>query len=212
MKHFKLLMIIIGTLASMIFIALIASLLQRDHIEFTNDDTIDVPVIYASDPMNGSSTPSVLIVHFGDHASDNSADISEHLTKLLEKYPEDIMIIWKDFPNYSLRPEAYTAAIAAHCAQDQHHFTSYQNFLIDHQYELNQELYIAIAKEIGLRENKFERCLRKEKTADQVNAGITQAEALNLTSAPTLFINDTRYTGALSYFELETIILNIIAK
>ncbi|MBU0614043.1 DsbA family protein, partial [Patescibacteria group bacterium] len=196
MKHFTSIMIFISAASLIIFIALITALLQRDKIEFTTGDELEIPIIYPKDEMKGSTNPSVVIVHFADFTSEYSADIYEHLNTLLEKYPEEIMVVWKDFPNSSLRPQAYSSAIAAHCAGNQNNFFTYGDYLIEHQFEINDDLYTAIAQEIGLRKNTFERCIKNKKTADLVESGINQANALGLTAAPTLYINDVKYTGS----------------
>ncbi len=79
-----------------------------------------------------------------------------------------------------------------------------------HQNDLGDELYTAAAQELDLSIGSFERCLRKESTLGLVDAGVEQAELLGLPSAPTLFVNGVRHSGAMKEFEVKDLVRTVI--
>ncbi|MFA6130954.1 MAG: thioredoxin domain-containing protein [Patescibacteria group bacterium] len=204
MKHFGLFILGVSIAACLIFAGLLATLLQNNKIEFTDETTITEPILLATDPMEGSDSPQVIIVIFGDFSSEISADLFAGLSTIVEEYANSVMVVWKDFSNETLDPESGRAAIAARCAQKQSAFFPYAEMLMEHQYDLGDELYLGIARELGLREGSFTRCLKKEKTRELVEESLAQVEALDLTAAPTTFIDGERVTGAISVNELRT--------
>ncbi|MFA6522363.1 MAG: thioredoxin domain-containing protein [Patescibacteria group bacterium] len=202
MKYFGVIMTALSTIASLVLIALIVTMLKGDQIEFTDAEAITKPVLLSSDPMSGATSPSVILVLFGDFASEISSDVYATLQTVLLEFPDTVMVVWKDFPNATLDPESERAAIAARCADKQNRFFEYADLLVRHQFDLGDELYIGAARELELREGAFTRCLNKEKTRSLVEESATQGNALNLTTAPTLFIGEERITGAISVNEL----------
>ena len=211
-KNFWKILAVFGILVFIIFICLLFGLRNKDKIVYTDETgPITSPVIERTDPYTGSTNPKVTVVYFGDFQNETGASIAQSLNKILEQYPDDVLLIWKDFPNESLHPEAVSAAIAARCAQDQKAFWLFYEMAFANQNQLGNDLYLAIAKDLELRENKFSRCLKRQKTK-LIEAGYLQAMELGLTTAPTIFVNDLSYTGQIRETELRTIIRNLIEQ
>ena len=209
-KNIKRFYLAASLLVSVVFIFLIAQLLQTGSVEFTDENVITTPVIKRSDPVIGSTAPSVVIVYFGNFTCRNCVDFSKNLMNMIETYPDALTVVWKDFPNVDLNPESYHAAIAARCADKQDAFWPYHDLLMANQQILQDEAYIAIATDLGLKEPSFERCLRKESPTKLIEESNTEAETLGLLAAPALFINGERHVGAMDARTLENLILDII--
>ncbi|SFL14248.1 DsbA family protein [Methylorubrum salsuginis] len=68
-----------------------------------------------------------------------------------------------------------------------------------------------ILRQAGFSKEKFETCLKDQKTYGAINAVKTRGlETFKVESTPTFFINGTKYSGALSIEELEKIIKPIL--
>lgn len=173
----------------------------------TTEETIDpnMPVITANDPVIGAENPRVVVVFFSEFSCEYCADIWNSLELLLEDYPEDLAIVWKDFPNESLRPESVPAAIGARCAGDQGAFWEFTSAAYEER-ELTEETITTVATTLELNERKFSSCLNKQTHLDIVRENVTEGVRLNLTGSPTLFINGKRYTGLLTTRELADVI------
>ncbi|MBU4315210.1 DsbA family protein [Patescibacteria group bacterium] len=206
--------IIIGTiiLFTCVFIFMIFAISGGNSIELTNipllgDEAIG-PVINKNDPVIGAENPSVTIFSFGDFANSTSTTLALSLNDMLKKYPNDIAIIWKDYPNSSLKPEAMPSAIAARCAQKQDEFWAFHDYLIKNSDILSKDLYLEIAKELNLWQWSFNRCISKEKTLSWVEDDVAEAIELSIPTSPTIFINGARYSGYISKQELEQLIIS----
>ena len=72
---------------------------------------------------------------------------------------------------------------------------------------------LQIARQTGFTQESFNTCLRDQPLLDGVNASRDRAsQRFGVTSTPTLFINGQMYQGALSFVELEKIIVPLIAS
>ncbi|MDP2632002.1 MAG: thioredoxin domain-containing protein, partial [Candidatus Uhrbacteria bacterium] len=159
----------------MIVLASMVANLEPELPAFMEDNGIQ-----KTDPTTGSANPNVVIVFFGDFANETSASISTSLSTLLQEFPNEVLVAWKDFPNSTLNNESARAAIAARCAQNQDAFWPYYDFLMSHQYELGAELYTEIAKELELDVKKFTSCLENLDTLDLVESSANEGLELDL--------------------------------
>ncbi|KKR22848.1 MAG: DSBA oxidoreductase [Candidatus Uhrbacteria bacterium GW2011_GWD2_41_121] len=195
---------------AIIFLIMLFSITSGNKIEFTNlpnlTQTPGQPTISSDNPIVGAENPKVIIVEFGDFANQTSISVAKSLNTLLEKYPDDLAIVWKDFPNTSLNPQAQAAAVAARCAQNQNAFWEFQKLLIVNSDILSSDLYPAIANDLDIWQWFYKRCLTKENTLSLVQDDLDEAYELSLPAAPSIFVNGQQYSGYLSSQELEQII------
>ncbi|MFH1767438.1 MAG: thioredoxin domain-containing protein [Patescibacteria group bacterium] len=202
---------IIAVVAFILFIFIVVNVLfqEKPHIVFEEEDGIDIPLVVSSDPQIGNKDAQVVIVNYGDFQSDGSAEVARSLSRLHEEFPDDLLVIWKDFPNTSLHPEAYQAALAARCAQDQDAFWQYHDLLFDTA-DFSNENLLTIAEGLELKMNKFENCLKKQTFSETVATSFNEGISLRIMGTPTLYINNRRYTGEMTEFYLQQLILDII--
>lgn len=204
-------LIFLGT-ALLVFIALISTLFKQDTIIYTDIPEQNMPTITKTDPVYGTSSPSVLIVYYGDFQCEYCAQTSTILKQVASEYKEDVTIVWKDFPNTSLHEEAVNAAVAARCAQKQNSFWPYYDMLMTNQRILEKQTYQEIAQQLNLRMWQFKMCVKRPKIKELVNASYEEGISLEITTAPTLFINGKRYTGVLRENDLRQLIEQILAQ
>lgn len=198
--------ITLGVFALIVFIFLIASLRFSNNITFTDDDAATGPSVTIVDPQIGGENAKVTIVNFGDYSCPSCATLDGDLASLLKKYPDDLKVVWKDMPNEQRHPEAIPAAIAARCAGEQDKFWEFHTVLMNNQTELSESLYVQTAGSFGLNVNTFMRCFEDEETKPLVERGFNEGLELAITTTPTIWINNERYTGILTASELEKVV------
>lgn len=204
-------LILFGALILIVFLALLFNLRDGDHIIYTDQAELPTaPQLTRDDPFYGALEPRVVIVHYSDFACQNCSKMAFILRDIQEQFPEDVTVVWKDFPNESIDSQAAYAAIAANCADKQGQFWPYHDFLMGNQNQLSEELYSQIAQELEMNINKFNRCYKKQQPLEKIQEDYTEGLALQITAAPTIFINGERYTGLISEFDLLMKIRNII--
>lgn len=205
---------LVGASVIVVFIILFFSfsLGVKDKISFTDNVTLTEPTITIADPSLGSATAPVTIVNFGDYQCESCAQLEMSLVALRAEYTDSLRIVWKDMPNTSQHEEALNAAVAAHCAGEQKSFWEYHTLLMANQASLGPELYSEIATELGLNSRAFARCSEDQNTLPLVQRGFDEGLALGIAATPTLFVNDERYTGAMSTTEIRRLIDKIISE
>jgi protein-disulfide isomerase len=144
-------------------------------------------------------------VVFSDFQCPYCADAMGALNGLMAKYPDKVLLIWKDFVNQA-HPQATNAAIAARCAQLQNKFWEYHAYLYANQEKLDGELYSQVAITIGLDENKFNQCYHNQETLPLVEDEFQEGQALGLDGTPYLYVNGTPVSGAVTLEQLEKMI------
>lgn len=171
----------------------------------TVQPTISEPIARTTDPRLGSSKADNIIIVFSDFQCPYCADLMGELNQLMAKYPDKILLIWKDFVNQA-HPEATNAAVAARCAALQDKFWEYHAYLYANQDKLGSDLYKQVAVTIGLDENKFNQCVQNQEALPLVEDEFQEGQALGLDGTPYLFVNGERFSGAVTLEQLEKMI------
>lgn len=173
----------------------------------TPTETRTEPSVSVIDPIRGLSTAQITIVDFGDFSCEACEEMDTAISQLLLLYPDDVRVVWKDAPNESLHPESMGAAIAARCADEQEMFWPYHDELFLRQTNLNNETYLTIAEDLELDNEEFTKCVENQDPLPRVEKSIEEAQELNLTATPTIFIGSQRFVGAVSFDDLRELIL-----
>ncbi len=148
------------------------------------------------DRSKGPQNAPVVIVEFSDFECPYCQRATETLNELLTRYPDEIRFIYKDFPLPN-HPNAFKAAEAGHCANDQGKFWQFHDILFERQEALDIESLKTYAGELGLDVNVFSTCLEESRHADSVNEDMSVARSYGTSSTPTLFINGRPVFGAM---------------
>ncbi len=210
--------IIIGfcALITVVFLIMIFSFLKGNSIELTDnpfvESNISQPAITNDSPVTGAQNPKVIIFHFGDFANATSTTVASTLNDLLLKYPDDLALVWKNYPNQSLNAQSMKSAIASMCAQKQDVFWEFHNYLIDNTDILSDDIYAQIAEQLDIWQWSYNRCVNNEKTLSLVENDVAEANALSVFASPTLFINNERISGYVSKQDLEQMIVSAIKQ
>lgn len=148
-------------------------------------------------PSIGPENAPIVIVEFSDFQCPFCKRFfDETLESLLAAYPDKIRFVYRHLPLTSIHPNAFPAAEAAMCANDQNSFWQYHDKIFLNQDQLGRELYLQIASELGLDNVAFEDCLTSEKHKDAVQKDFDFALGLGVQSTPTFFINGLALVGA----------------
>ena len=156
------------------------------------------------DPAVGPANAPITIIEFSDYQCPFCQRWhADTFDSLLKAYPDQIRFIYRDFPLYSIHPQAEPASEAANCANAQAKFWEYHELLFSDKMDLSPEAYSAYASEIGLDLGKFEECLASDQYIPEITADYKYASKLGVSSTPTFFINGIMIVGAqpLSVFQ-----------
>lgn len=178
------------------------------YMNFDFDTRYDLLAIsrdtMSDDPWWGHPDAKVVIVEFGDYTCPVCKDFnSKIMPQLMEKYSNEILFIYRDFPIMS-GAEGASVQIAnvANCIYNNlndvnNYWTVVHNYLFligDNLTTIHKDLegYYDVAK--------AEKCINEKMFYNEILRDLNQGEELGLTGTPSFFINGNPISGS---FELK---------
>ena len=107
---------------------------------------------------------------------------------MLEQYPQDVKLIFK---NYPLAYHAFSrkAALAAAAAQRQGKFWEYHDLIFENYQHLDDQKFREMARELNLDMEKFAKDLNDPATILRVDKDVQLGRSVGVKGTPTIFIN-----------------------
>jgi protein-disulfide isomerase len=156
----------------------------------------------------------VTIYVFSDFQCPYCREEAKVLRERVEKdHPNDVRLVFKDFPLESIHPWARPAAIAGECLAQQNAgtFWKFHDWIYQHQEEVNPENLTAKVQEFvktspPVDENKLSACMASSATAAHVDSTIREGRELGVVQTPTMFVNGRMVSGALSAEQMDSLV------
>ncbi len=107
---------------------------------------------------------------------------------MLEKFPKEVKLVIKQFP-LPMHPYARKASMAALAAGKQGKFWEMHHQLFSNQKDLSDAKVEAIAKQLGLKMDKFNQDMNSPAVASLIDRDVASAAQTNVQGTPTIFVN-----------------------
>ena len=147
-------------------------------------------------PSIGPANAPITIVEFGDFQCPFCRQWqTDTYQPLMAAYPGKIRLVYRDFPLTSIHPNAFPAAEAAQCANEQNAFWPYHDKLFSSE-NLSPDVYVQYATDLNLDMTKFNTCLANHTYDKYIQANSDFATKTGVDSTPTFFINGLAIIGA----------------
>ncbi len=146
----------------------------------------------------GDEDSKIKVIVIGCYTCAYTKEFDPTLNKLISKYNDSVLFIYKDFP-IAKHQYSYDAAIAAQCADEQGRFWDYKTKLFENQDSMNNDTFKIYAQEIGLDSLKFDKCFNDQETKQVVDSNIADGMHAGVYGTPTVFINDKYFVGPKGY-------------
>ena len=158
-------------------------------------------------PSIGPADAPVTIVEFGDYQCPFCVRWNQEVSaRLMTDYQGKVRFVYRDFPLYSIHPEAEPAAEAANCAGEQNAYFPYHDLLFGQKYDLGSSAYIKYASDLSLDMVQFNQCLSENRYKSKIDDNVKFASSLGVSSTPTFFVNGLAVVGAQPYEVFQQII------
>ena len=164
----------------------------------------DVPIGTA--PIWGPTDAPITIIEFSDYECPFCKKWTSEIWPLIkEAYPDQIRLVYKDFPLSQSHPNASPAASAARCADEQSKYWSFHDRLFASS-KLSAQLYESIATGLGLDVTQWKNCINNSKYDAEIEADYNYGAQLGITGTPTFFINGLPMVGAQPFSAFKKVI------
>jgi protein-disulfide isomerase len=150
-------------------------------------------------PGIGPETAEVTIVEFSDFQCPYCARYGPILKRLVDEYPNQVRVVFKQFPIASIHPQARKAAEASLCAGDQGKFWEMHDAMFENQSKLAVPQLKELATTVGLDTTQFNQCLDSGRHFQTVSKDLQDAMKVGVSGTPAFFVNGRPLKGSIPY-------------
>ena len=160
------------------------------------DDPVPIPTL--GSPAMGPATAPITLVEFSDFQCPYCSKAVAQINATLKAYPNDVRLIFKQYPLVELHPAAAISAAASLAAHAQGKFWAMHDVMFANRPKLSRESILAWAKEIGLDMKRFTADLDSDAIKKAVARDRANGDKAGVEGTPTVFLNGQRYNGDLA--------------
>ena len=149
-----------------------------------------------ADHTTGNTKAKVVLIEYGDYQCPGCSTAAPKAKALAEKYKDNMMLIFRNFPIPSLHPNARAAAAAAESAGIQGKFWEMHDMLYSNQDAWSEaainertEIFVGYADELGLDKEKFKKDLSDAQITKKINFDVAVGRNQGVTGTPTFYLN-----------------------
>jgi protein-disulfide isomerase len=108
---------------------------------------------------------------------------------VLEQYPNDVKLVFKNFPLTRIHKAAMNASIASLAAHQQGKFWEFHSELFKNYNKLNDEKFDEIAQSIGLDMEQFKQDMQNPALSAMVQRDLKDGVEAGVRGTPSIFVN-----------------------
>jgi protein-disulfide isomerase len=167
------------------------------------EDPVPIPTLGA--PTMGPANARVVLVEFSDFQCPYCVKAVEKINAVLKAYPNDVRLIFKQYPLES-HPQASISAAAALAAHQQGKFWQMHDILFANRTKLSRQAILGWAAQIGLDMKRFNADLDSDAIKKAVIRDTQDGDKVGVEGTPTVFIDGQRYNGELALDAIKPVI------
>ena len=167
----------------------INALLRRRQNPVTDVPNVVLPI--AGYPSRGSQSARLVLIEFTDY---QCPFCGRHFQQTSPQIDRDyvntgrVRHVLRDFPLESIHKDAFKAAEAAHCADEQGQYWQMHERLFNSQNALAVDHLSAYAGALGLDLPSFKRCLDSDKYAGKIRQDLADAQKVGVQATPSFLL------------------------
>jgi len=175
----------------------------------TSQPKIPMKISADDDPVIGNPDAPITIIEFTDFQCPFCARFhTQTLPLIFEEYIEQgkVKLVVRDFPIQSIHPNAFPAAFASECANEQGKVKEMHDMLFYNQNQWSKQktadalsLFSQYATEIQLDQEIFDSCIINGKYIDEIQNDLNDGREYGVSGTPGFFIGNDQ----LGYVELK---------
>jgi protein-disulfide isomerase len=159
------------------------------------DDPVPIPTL--GSPVMGPANARITLVEFSDFQCPYCSKAVTQISATLKTYPNDVRLIFKQYP-LDFHPQASISAAAALAAHQQGKFWPMHDVMFANRSKLSRVSILAWAQEIGLDMKRFTADLDSDATKKAILRDQADGDKAGVEGTPTVFLNGQKYNGDLA--------------
>ena len=170
---------------------------RREEARQAQESEVEVVPIREHNFAKGADAEDALVtvVEFSSFPCPFCARGSATLEQLVERYPDEVRVVFKHFP-LANQPQAMPASLAAQAAGEQGQFWEMYDLIYEHQADLHEGIYREVAGQLGLDEERFVADMESEALFNKVERDREDGLSAGVQGTPGFAINGLRENGA----------------
>jgi protein-disulfide isomerase len=168
------------------------------------DDELPELVLPVESRDNCLGPPSARysLVEYGDYTDPRCWNVVGAIRELVRELEDDLCVVFRNFPQPTLRPFSRSAAEAAEAAGLQGKFWLMHDRLFDHQNELSERTIREIARGLPIEMDDFDRDLSSGTAGRRVDEDLESGAEAGVGDTPTFFVNGRLHVGEYEFLPL----------
>jgi len=154
------------------------------------------PEVNEKDHAQGPESASIEIVEFGDYECPHCGEAYPVIKKIQKIFGNQIRFVFRNFPLSESHAYAYPAALASEAAAVQNKFWEMHDAIFENQNRINEDLFKALAKNIGLNEEAFERDIESNDIIKKVEDDFESGMRSGVNGTPSFYVNGHKFDGS----------------
>lgn len=162
-----------------------------------------------SDHVLGPKDAKVTVIEYSDFECPFCQRFYPTVKEILKSYPKDVRFVYRHFPLTSIHPNAQKAAEATECAAKlggNDAFWKLHDKIFERTPNIAPDVLLTLAKENGLKEADFKKCLDSGEMAAKVNQQMQDGSSAGVQGTPATFVNGKLSSGAIPLESLKAAI------
>lgn len=159
-------------------------------------------------PTSGRPDATVTLVEFSDFQCPYCQGFVPTLKRIEKEYGDKVLIVYRQYPIPNLHPNAFKAAEASLCANEQGKFWELHDVMFAEQQQLSVSDLKEKGRRLGMNSKKFDGCLDSGRYVEQVQNDQKEGLRVGINGTPTVFINGVLVEGGAVPFETIASIIN----
>ena len=158
-------------------------------------DEISVPEVTADDHVLGPASAAATIIEYGDYECPFCRGAARDVHRLLDEYPGQIRLVFRNFPIPQLHPHAEQAAEAAEAAAAQGKFWEMYDLLLRDGARLDLDSLLGYAERLGLDVSRLQNEVLGNVYASRIERDVREGIQSGVNATPKFYVNGARIDG-----------------
>jgi protein-disulfide isomerase len=176
--------------------------------------------ISAADHTEGNPNAKVTLIEYGDFECPACGEYFPVVQQLFGNYSSTVLFVFRNFPLYSIHPDAGIGAQAAEAAGLQGKYWQMNSLLYTNQGDWSTDdptkvvadHFDGYASSLGLDVNKFNSDINSKAVSDKIASDVSGGNAASIDHTPTFFINLQQIPNPQNYADFKATIDAAIAS